>query len=209
MPVDAVGVPLPMYSYPAIEYLDQLDFARSRVLEFGSGQSTLWWAGRAAHVTSVEHDDWWVRRLADAGLANVTCLFAMRQHIATADGYIGVVPADQRFDVVALDGLHYYDCARAARRLLAPGGLVILDNADFYPATCALLRDDGFLEVDMAGFKPCHRDAQVTALFFDRDFSVPPRHGRQPVPCIGGTDRISPFDRPRGVRFKDGKPVIY
>lgn len=208
MAVDAQGKPLPMYTYPAIEYLAQLEFGECEVLEFGSGQSTLWWAQRAGQVTAVEHDDHWVTRLEEAALSNVTCLFAKREDIATGADYLAVIPAGERFDVIALDGLHYYDCAAAARGLLKPGGLVILDNADFYPATCALLRNQDFLQVDMAGFKPCHGDAQVTSLFFDRDFQVQPR-GRQPVPCIGGQDKVSPFDKPRRIAVRNGKAIIY
>lgn len=206
--VDARGNPLPMYTYPAIEYLAQLDFSDRDVLEFGSGQSTHWWAARARAVTAVEHDDHWVRRLEEAAAPNVTCLFAKREDIATGQGYLAVLPSNRRHHVIALDGLHYHDCAVAVRSLLEPGGLVILDNADFYPATCAVLRDQDFLQVDMAGFKPCHTDAQVTSLFFDRAFQVKPR-GRQPLPCIGGKDKISPFDKPRRIAVRKGKAIIY
>ncbi len=206
--VDARGQALPMYTYPAIEYLASLDFSTRHALEFGSGQSTLWWSRRAGAVTAVEHDDDWVRRLEEAALANVTCLFAKREDIATGRDYLAVLPAEERFDVIALDGLHYHDCAAAARDLLRPGGLIVFDNADFYPATCALLRERDFLQVDMAGFKPCHVDAQVTSLFFDRAFDVKPR-GRQPLPCVGGKDKISPFDKPRRIAIRNGKAVIY
>ena len=206
--VDAHGNPLPMYTYPAIEYLGQLDVSDSHVLEFGSGQSTLWWARRAAGITAVEHDDHWVLRLKEAGLPNVTCVFAKREDIATGQSYLAVLPEGQRYDVIALDGLHYHDCAAAARDLLNPGGLVVFDNADFYPATCALLREHDFLQVDMAGFKPCHTDAQVTSLFFDRAFAIKP-YGRQPRPCVGGKDKVSPFDKPRRIAIRNGKAVIY
>ena len=206
--IDARGNPLPMYTYPAIEYLAQLDFSERHVLEFGSGQSTHWWARHAAQVTAVEHDDHWVKRLEAAALPNVTCVFARREDIGTGSDYLAVLPSGQRYDVIALDGLHYHDCAAAARGLLSDGGLLILDNADFYPATCAMLRDRDFLQIDMAGFKPCHLDAQVTSLFFDRGFDVKPR-GRQPLPCIGGKDKVSPFDKPRRIAVRNGKAVIY
>lgn len=39
--------PIPWYTYPAIEQLDKWDFSECDVLEYGSGNSTLWWARRA------------------------------------------------------------------------------------------------------------------------------------------------------------------
>lgn len=60
----------------------------------------------------------------------------------------------------------------------------------------------------MAWFKPCHQDTQVTLLFFDREFAVEPR-GRQPLPCIGGTDKVSPFDKSRRIAVRGAKVIIY
>jgi hypothetical protein len=57
--VDADGNPLPWYTYPAIEYLRQLDFSDKTVFEYGSGMSTVFWAGKAKHVVSVEDDEQW------------------------------------------------------------------------------------------------------------------------------------------------------
>src|SRR5947209_1387749 len=41
------GEAIPWYTYPAIDFLSQRDFAGKRVLEFGGGQSTIWWSQRA------------------------------------------------------------------------------------------------------------------------------------------------------------------
>eukprot|EP00927_Polykrikos_kofoidii_P044006 TRINITY_DN38103_c0_g1_i1.p1 TRINITY_DN38103_c0_g1~~TRINITY_DN38103_c0_g1_i1.p1 ORF type:complete len:901 (-),score=147.57 TRINITY_DN38103_c0_g1_i1:147-2849(-) len=59
VPLDANGQPLPMYTYPVIEYLDRLDLRFASVLEFGSGMSTLWWARRAKTVVAIEANDAW------------------------------------------------------------------------------------------------------------------------------------------------------
>lgn len=45
MPIDAKGNPVPWYTYPAIEFLEQLDFTNKIVLEYGSGNSSLYWGG--------------------------------------------------------------------------------------------------------------------------------------------------------------------
>src|SRR5688572_10403591 len=50
------GQPIPWYTYPAIEFIRQLDFSQSTVFEYGSGNSTMFWAASAARVISVEED---------------------------------------------------------------------------------------------------------------------------------------------------------
>merc|ERR1711966_531323 len=46
-PHNPQGEPLPLFSYPCIEYLDHLNLSSATVLEFGAGYSTFWWAKRA------------------------------------------------------------------------------------------------------------------------------------------------------------------
>ncbi|HAJ60075.1 MAG TPA: hypothetical protein DCP31_13100, partial [Cyanobacteria bacterium UBA8543] len=59
MCVDKSGNPIPWYTYPAIEYLNQLDFTDKKIYEYGSGNSSLFWAKRAKYVTSVENNQDW------------------------------------------------------------------------------------------------------------------------------------------------------
>src|SRR6267142_4789790 len=61
--VDNAGKPLIWYTYPAIEFLQHKDFRGKRILEFGAGQSTLWWAARASEVISFEDNQSWYERL--------------------------------------------------------------------------------------------------------------------------------------------------
>ena len=63
-PVERNGDPLPWYTYPAIEYLQQLDFSDADVFEYGSGNSTLFWNRAAQTVTAVEDDEAWYRPVA-------------------------------------------------------------------------------------------------------------------------------------------------
>ncbi len=49
--IDRTGRPVPWYTYPAIEYLKQFDFAETSVFEYGSGNSTPFF-GRSVPGTS-------------------------------------------------------------------------------------------------------------------------------------------------------------
>ena len=59
LPIAADGSPLPWYTYPAIEYFNQLDVSGLNIFEYGSGNSSLYWAHKGANVWSVEHDPVW------------------------------------------------------------------------------------------------------------------------------------------------------
>jgi hypothetical protein len=61
--VDADGNPVPWITYPAIEMLKRMDTRDARVFEYGTGNSSLWWAARAREVVSVEYDPNWQRFL--------------------------------------------------------------------------------------------------------------------------------------------------
>ena len=61
--IDKQGKAIPWYTYPAIEYLNSLEFKNRKVFEFGSGNSTLFWLAKNAQVTSVENNKIWVEKL--------------------------------------------------------------------------------------------------------------------------------------------------
>ena len=54
--IDYNSNPLPWYSYAAIEFIEDKLKSDFRVFEYGSGQSTLWYAQRVKEVISVEHN---------------------------------------------------------------------------------------------------------------------------------------------------------
>jgi hypothetical protein len=174
--VDADGAPIPWYTYPALEYLRQLDFSGCDVFEFGSGNSTLYWGARCRRLFSVEDDPAWHKAVAPKIAANTIYMFE-----PDADRYVtAIARSGARFDGIAIDGSVRKRCAEIAVNFLKPGGLVILDNSDWFPNTAALLRQAGLIQVDMHGFGPINAYTWTTSLFLQRGFGMKPIEGRQP-----------------------------
>lgn len=178
------GRVIPMMSYGLIEYLMGLDLSAFRVLELGGGQSTEFWAQRARTVLTLETDPEWARILSANAFPNVeirhTAAERIQESIALAGG---------PFDVIVIDvSASRYRCAKAALKLLNPGGFILLDNADWYPNTTALLRAADLIQVDFADFRPLRWYRCATALFLHKDFRARPRYDRLPQPSIGGKD---------------------
>lgn len=187
-PMDAGGNPVPWYTYPAIEYLRQLDFGDSSVFEYGSGQSTLFWAAKAARVVSVEDDENWHAAL--AGRVPDNCELILEPDLSI---YPDVIHRYREFDLIVVDGAARgrtrLKCSHAAVSHLRPGGLIILDNSDWLPASARFLRESGLLQVDMTGLAPGNANTQTTSLFFRRDFVPRPRFDRLPLPGAGAADK--------------------
>jgi hypothetical protein len=109
-------------------------------LEWGSGRSTLWFAERVAHLTSVEHDATWHNRvrsqLSQQGFANVDLrhysLENQRQDEVSPYVCVGSEFPRGSLDFVLVDGQRRSQCVSIALEILKPGGLLILDNAEKY-----------------------------------------------------------------------------
>lgn len=163
--VDARSNPIPWWTYPAIDFLNTLDFTNKRVFEYGSGSSTLWWSERSQFVAGVEIETDWHRLVNSANLSNVEIRLC-------EDGglYPGVIKHfEHYFDVIVIDGAERYKSAQNAIKKLDPRGFIILDNSEWYPNTASFLRSSGFTQIDFFGFGPINSFPSVTSIFFKPD----------------------------------------
>lgn len=189
-PVDANCEPIPWFTYPAIEYLAQLDLSNKSIFEWGSGNSSLFWAERCKQIISVESDNEWYKYCLQNLLPNQKVLFREEENFAEA-----IDESNSKFDLIVIDSVRRGECAQKAINFLNKGGLIILDNSDWHPNTSAFLRDDcNLLEVDMHGFGPINAYSWTTSLYFHRDFSFHPKNDKQPTISKAGIEQISKYD---------------
>lgn len=185
------GSPLPWYTYPAIEYLEQLDLSDKTVFEYGSGNSTRYWAGRCRKLVSVEDNPEWHARVQPQLPAGVDYLL-----VQGADAYAGAIRRyPHRFDIIVIDGNHRLECARPALDRLSPGGLIVLDNSDWHERTAAVLLASDLLHVSLSGFGPMLPYTWATSFFFSRDARPKPRFERHPMYAIGSLRRTEAHQR--------------
>jgi hypothetical protein len=148
--VDRAAVMLHQRLHPEAPWITALAFGllegilkpTDRGLEYGSGRSTVWLASRTAGLTSVEHDPDWqarvVQSLQASALTNVDCRLVPAEPEQVSgpahDAYIEADPALRRgsLDYALVDGLFRDECALRAADLLAPGGILVVDNANWY-----------------------------------------------------------------------------
>lgn len=191
-PTDAQGAWMPLFTYPCIEYIRQFDLRTKTVFEWGSGASTMYWMQRAASVTSVENNPQWHERI--SRMTNG----AVRLILEESDRFPFCIRDEAGlFDLIVIDAFGYrYDCAAEAIRKLAPGGMIILDNAEWHPMTAEMLKKSGLIQVDFSGFKPTESHTSTTSVFLHRAFDFPTLEATQPAYCVGAKRLLSEWDRP-------------
>ena len=128
----------PWLGYRASRHLRNLIRPKWRILEFGSGMSTAWFASRCLEVVSVEHDKSWHERVSrefeTQGIRN--CDF--RLVASNPDRCLEDYP-NAYFDFALVDGIERRECVETALRKVRPSGWIYLDNTDFVPEAESLL----------------------------------------------------------------------
>ena len=120
---------LPALGFRAIKHLDRLIKPDWKILEFGSGMSTVWLARRCESLVSIEVDANWgqivTSRLARRSLTDVDyrlCNYS--------DAHVLADYGDSYFDLVVVDGVRRDRAMMTALQKVRPGGYIYLDNSD-------------------------------------------------------------------------------
>jgi hypothetical protein len=165
VPVDADGQALPWYTYPAIAFLEGRVRPTMNVFEYGSGQSTHWWARNAGSVNAVEDDPAWFDLISTELPPNVDLQFAQSE-----DEYANsIATRGTRFDVVVIDGSVRNLCAKSCVEYLAPDGVIVWDNSEMpamFDEGLDFLRELGFQRLDFHGLGPLNMDPWATSVLY-------------------------------------------
>ena len=62
VPVDNKDNPLPWFTYPAIEFISQFDLTDKFIFEWGSGNSSSFFAKRTKEIISIEDNEEWYKK---------------------------------------------------------------------------------------------------------------------------------------------------
>lgn len=178
-PLDGEGRPIPWYTYPAIEFIRGLRLNECRVFEYGSGNSSIFWAQRVSEISAVENNPAWADEVRSQNIENLKVITSIgREDYVKAPFSVGGT-----FDIVIVDGRYRKDCAGIAVDVVGDDGMIIFDNADWYPEACELIRSKDWYQIDFTGLGPINSYVWTTAVFIKssnklgRDSSFKPSGG--------------------------------
>lgn len=177
--VDKRGNSIPWLTYPAIDFLNGKDLSQSTVLEFGGGQSTLFFSQKAKKVITFEGDQDWANFILDnpgnkSDINIVTSLGAETQIAEIRKTLHEKKFAGQIFDIVVIDALQREAITEFIMEMVPENGLMIFDNSESYPlnaTTISKLTQHGFMRIDLYGHSPGVINKQCTSLFFKAECS--------------------------------------
>ena len=194
---------VPWWTYRAIDVVDAWMLGRARpirVFEYGSGASTLWLAGRADEVISIEHHlgSSEVIGPALAALPNVS--FRVVEADASEQPAIGSAKPGHTgmdftayvhaidgcrgaFDMIVIDGRAREACLTAAAPRLSSDGMIVFDNSHRRRYRRAI-RASGLHERKLPGLTPTLPYPDQTSLL-----SSGQRADRAAVPAAGSGHR--------------------
>ena len=165
-PVDENGEPIPWVTYSFIDFIKDRIQKDHRVFEFGSGNSTFFYAKMAGKVVSVEHDQDWFNKISAGKPANSEMIYCSLE----TDGKYCRMPLslDQKFNVVIVDGRDRVNCCKQAVNALSPDGVIVLDDSerDFYEPAIHYLAGLGFKQLPFSGISPGLFYRKSTTIFY-------------------------------------------
>ncbi|MDO5665865.1 MAG: hypothetical protein Q4G63_11505 [Bacteroidia bacterium] len=150
---------LPWMTYDAIDFLSGICLPEMKIFEWGSGGSTLFFASRCQHVTTIEHDSIWSgflkEKLDELNIQNVDFKKISGEKIdnfeqknyqnpddfvskdkksvgLSYEKYVKAIEAfpKEYFDIIVVDGRARNSCIKLAIPHIKKGGYLIVDNSD-------------------------------------------------------------------------------
>ena len=183
--------PIPWYTYPAIEFLSQIDFSGGSIFEFGSGNSSAWWSVRAKVVVSVESDPAWHAEVSRRLKPNQTLLLETDK-FAYANSFLNL---STEFDVIVVDGVHRRLCVEAVLKHRAPQSIIIFDNSDWWPLSIERLTSGGkFQQIDFIGTTPINCYSAATSIFVPDGPTILLKRLSKELAVIGGIKQVDSTD---------------
>ncbi|WP_316802183.1 FkbM family methyltransferase [Pedobacter nototheniae] len=164
--VDGNGKALPWVTYSFIDFIKERINKTQHIFEYGSGSSTLFYAERAATVTSVEHDKNWFENVKNTSPSNAEMIFC---HLEKDGEYAKKATLlNKKFDIIIVDGRDRVNCCKYSIEALSAEGVLVLDDSEreVYNAARLLLKEKGFKEISFSGISPGLFYEKATSVFY-------------------------------------------
>lgn len=167
--VDLEGNPIPWVNYSFIDFIKHRLKKQHTIFEFGSGNSTIFYAQKVGKVVSVEHDKQWYDKIVGAKPENVELIYC--ELVRDGDYCRMPIKLKKTFDIIIVDGRDRVNCCKQAINAVSENGVIVLDDSEreFYKPGVDFLLDNGFKELTFTGITPGLFYRKATSVFYRAD----------------------------------------
>mgnify|MGYP001186770513 CR=1 FL=1 len=124
----------PWLTQESVFLLNQLIKPTDVGVEFGSGRSTVWFAERLAHLTSIENNYEWFDKVNALLKASSLEKKVSYKIVVEPDEYVeqATLFEDNSIDFCLVDGIERDRCALLMSQKLKSNGILIIDNVNWF-----------------------------------------------------------------------------
>ncbi len=164
--IDGDGNPIPWVTYSFIDFIKPRLTKDLSIFEYGSGNSTLFYAKNTRRVVSVEHDEAWFRKIVNQKAENAEMIFCELDKGGLYSQK--ACSLDEKFDIIIVDGRDRVNCCKHSINALSEAGVIILDDSErqIYTEARVFLKEKGFKELSFSGISPGLFYEKATSVFY-------------------------------------------
>jgi len=164
--IDKDGNPIPWCTYSFIKFIEPRLKEDFKVFEYGSGNSTLWYAEKVGEITAVENDFNWFNKVSTSLPANAEAIYCEVKY----DGEYcrKVMMQNKEYSIIIIDGRDRVNCVKHSINCLSDDGVIVFDNSNLsqYSEANSFLISNGFKKIDFWGLSPVTGHNNCTSIFY-------------------------------------------
>ncbi len=160
-PVDINRNPIPWTTYSFIYFIREYLKPEMELFEFGSGNSTLFFAARIKHIYTVEHDPTWYNKT-KAELPENSAIFLKDLNDENC-----ILDLKKKIDLIFIDGRRRNKCLIVSAQCLKDEGIIVLDHSERieYKEGIDFLLSQGFKKIEFWGISHRYFHNKATTVF--------------------------------------------
>jgi hypothetical protein len=158
----------PMLSLPFLDWFESYDFSDFNLIEFGSGNSTNYFADKVETVVSFETDINFYNNFKSALSENVDYRFIQKYDLENKTPDIEI---NDKTIVFIDSASNRFLLTKNILKTESPN-ILILDNSNEYKNTCKFLYDNGYLEIPLWGLRFMEVEEACTSVFIKNNFNM-------------------------------------
>ncbi len=164
--VDKNGNPIPWNTYPFLSFIEPRLKNEFDVFEYGSGNSTIWYAKKVRSIVAIEHDKEWYEKVKSTLPQNAEVILSSESDAEIYGSEI--VKQYKKFHIVIIDGIFRNESLSASIDYLTEDGVIVFDDTERkdYEKSFNLLSEKGFRRIDFRGMRAITSVANTTSIFY-------------------------------------------